>query len=428
MAINNKQHFDATPIPWKATIVILSVTIAEGMSVNMYSAFLVRMLVNQFGVADSNTGFYAGFFTAAYYLGQFLSNYPFGKMSDRVGRRPMILFALFINSLCQILFGVSAWLWWAVAIRFFNGLFNSNTPMVKCYVREISDETNQARIYGIRTSGYALGTIIGPLVSGIFSRPAEIPWLAATILSSGFFVKYPYFLSCFICSTINFICFLLAYFYLQETMKEKANDVCNPASKLLGSAKQINVLQTQDAIERITKEEEAKHEENHIDANVSSIDKFKTLGQEAYKSMKESPLLNRDVVLTISLYTLSAFFISAIVAVYPVWCSTYVSDHGLGLNEEKMGIVSGFGGLASLLFQLFVFAPVDKLVGTTVSFALANASFFPAVFLLPFIEFIVDRTIFMWISLLTLIGVFSIVVNWIYGTINLLVRLFFDFF
>lgn len=80
-----------TPVPWKAAIILLLVTIAEGMSFSVYYAFSAKMMETQFGVPNEEVGYYVGFLATGYYVGQLISNYPVGWISDKIGRRPLLL-------------------------------------------------------------------------------------------------------------------------------------------------------------------------------------------------------------------------------------------------------------------------------------------------------------------------------------------------
>merc|ERR1712137_397077 len=131
------------------------------------------MLTYQFGVPQEKVGYYAGYIATAYYAGQLVSNFPFCWLSDRVGRKPVLVGGIISNILVQTAFGLSERYWFCVFLRFLNGASNSYIPLSKCYVREISDETNQGRVFALREVGFAVGSMVAPLLGSLFARPTD---------------------------------------------------------------------------------------------------------------------------------------------------------------------------------------------------------------------------------------------------------------
>src|SRR3990167_2683623 len=80
-----------TPIPWKSALILLLVTASEGISFSIYLAFTAVMAETQFGIPNEEVGYYVGFLATGYYFGQLISNYPAGIISDKIGRKPLLL-------------------------------------------------------------------------------------------------------------------------------------------------------------------------------------------------------------------------------------------------------------------------------------------------------------------------------------------------
>jgi MFS family permease len=68
-----------------------------------------------------------------------------GRVSDYLGRRPVLLIGLFGNFLMIFLFGWSTSLWFAILSRSLNGFLNGNVGVAKTYLAEITDDTNAAK-------------------------------------------------------------------------------------------------------------------------------------------------------------------------------------------------------------------------------------------------------------------------------------------
>lgn len=92
--------------------------------------------------------------------------------AGRFGRKPILLSGLCSSAVTTVVFGLSTSLPMAVVTRMVNGLANGNLGIAKSYLREITDETNQAKCAGALSLAWGFGVIIGPLLGGLLSQPA----------------------------------------------------------------------------------------------------------------------------------------------------------------------------------------------------------------------------------------------------------------
>ena len=84
-----------------------------------------------------------------FFITQFLTAISWGKVSDRIGRRPVLLIGLIGNGISSCLFGLSKSLAWAMATRAFCGMMNGNGGVARSLVSEITDRTNKAKAFSI---------------------------------------------------------------------------------------------------------------------------------------------------------------------------------------------------------------------------------------------------------------------------------------
>ncbi|KAG1064853.1 hypothetical protein G6F42_026924 [Rhizopus arrhizus] len=86
-----------------------------------------------------------------------------GRVSDRYGRRPVLLTGLIGNTISSCMFGLSKSLWWAIGARALCGIMNGNSGVARSMVSEITDNTNKAKAFSI--FGFCWGAgMIGNLV------------------------------------------------------------------------------------------------------------------------------------------------------------------------------------------------------------------------------------------------------------------------
>ena len=166
-----------------------------------------------------------------------------GMASDRWGRRPVMLFGLVGSSACMLLFGFSKSLAWAIASRGFCGLFNGmlsrldltlykingpfseltecrdvigNAGVARTAVGELAHNAklNQAKAFSLFGFCSAIGYVIGPLIGGLLSRPAEKYSCRGP---GNIFIEYPYLLPCVISGCYNVVVCAASWWLLEET-------------------------------------------------------------------------------------------------------------------------------------------------------------------------------------------------------------------
>ncbi len=113
---------------------------------------------------ERETGFYVGFIASSFSIAQFLTSIFWGRMSDKFGRRPVILLGLIGNSLSMLSFGISHSLTWALVSRSMCGFLNGNIAVSKCVIGEVTDKTNQAKGFSLFGLAFGAGIIIGPTI------------------------------------------------------------------------------------------------------------------------------------------------------------------------------------------------------------------------------------------------------------------------
>ncbi|KAF9122271.1 hypothetical protein BGW39_009869 [Mortierella sp. 14UC] len=136
-------------------------------------------------------------------------------MSDRYGRRPILLLGLCGSTIASIFFGLSKSLAWAIISRSMCGLLNGNVGVAKSMLGEIADSTNQSQAFSIFGFAWGIGMIVGPVLGGYLANPAKnFPEIFG---DWEFFIEYPYFLPCFVAATGSVVGFTVGYFFLKET-------------------------------------------------------------------------------------------------------------------------------------------------------------------------------------------------------------------
>lgn len=152
-------------------------------------------LVKQFvGNDDSMAGWYFGIIASTYSLMQFFCAPVLGALSDRFGRRPVILGSLFGLGLDFIITGLATSLMWLFVGRFIAGVMGASFSTSNAYIADISTSENRARNFGLVGMMFGLGFIIGPALGGLLGGISlRLPFFVAAGLSLvnwlyGFFI------------------------------------------------------------------------------------------------------------------------------------------------------------------------------------------------------------------------------------------------
>ena len=124
-----------------------------------------------------------GMLFASFSISQLVASPVLGDLSDRWGRRPILIFSLLGTVVSFVMLALAHSLAVLFAARIIDGLSGGNITTARAYIGDVTDESNRARAFGMLGAAFGLGFIIGPALGGLFahiSYTAPI-WAAAAI-------------------------------------------------------------------------------------------------------------------------------------------------------------------------------------------------------------------------------------------------------
>jgi len=137
---------------------------------------------------------YGGWLTFAYAITQFVFAPVIGSLSDKFGRRPVILFSLLGFSLDYLLLAFSPTITWLFVGRIIAGITGASITTASAYIADVSTPENRAKNFGMIGAAFGLGFIIGPVLGGLLGQyGSRVPFYAAAILCMLNFL-YGYFI------------------------------------------------------------------------------------------------------------------------------------------------------------------------------------------------------------------------------------------
>lgn len=127
---------------------------------------------------------YGGFLMFAYAVMQFLFAPLIGSLSDRYGRRPVLLFSLFGFGIDYIFMAFAPSIIWLFAGRIVAGILGGSITTATAYIADISSEKDRAQNFGLIGAAFGIGFILGPVIGGLLGTfGTQYPFLFAALLA-----------------------------------------------------------------------------------------------------------------------------------------------------------------------------------------------------------------------------------------------------
>ena len=298
-----------------ALVVLFLVTMIDMIGFGIIIPFLTYLVIDlaqKDGIVE--VGLWVGLLMTSYSAAQFLFSPIWGSLSDKIGRRPILMIGLVGNTVFYTLFGFANTLLMALFARFMAGVFNGNIAVARAYIGDVSTQQQLASRMGLIGAAFGLGFTFGPFIGGEFSNPAE-RW---SVFQGTVFESYPYLLPCAIASALSTFAFILAWKYLEESKPVDLEPVTQPV-----------------------------------------FQQFKEMGQNAWRMLRHPSI---GAMIWVSMLFTYGFTIMH--AVFILFTEMSTSDGGLSFNEAQNGRIFAFIGVTGIITQGFLIGPLTKRFGS----------------------------------------------------------------
>jgi len=134
----------------------------------------------------ANVAPYVGWLASLYAAMQFVFAPVLGVLSDRLGRRPILLVSLAGAAANYVVMALAPQLWMLMLGRAVAGLTSANMSVATAYVTDVTPEELRARRFGMMSAMFGAGFIVGPVLGGVLGEQwVRLPFIAAAALNAG---------------------------------------------------------------------------------------------------------------------------------------------------------------------------------------------------------------------------------------------------
>ena len=209
--------------PLAFTFIIVTLTI-DAMGIGLIIPVMPDLLQDIEGGDLGHAAIWGGILSMVFALMQFLFGPTIGSLSDRYGRRPVLLVSLLIIAVDYVVMGLAHSIWLLVLTRVIGGIAAATQATAAAFISDISTTENRSANFGILGASFGVGFVLGPLIGGLLGEYGfRVPFFAAAGLAS-----------------LNL---LLGYFVLPETVSKSLRRRFDPArANPLGALVQIRKI------------------------------------------------------------------------------------------------------------------------------------------------------------------------------------------
>jgi DHA1 family tetracycline resistance protein-like MFS transporter len=164
---------------------IMITVMLDAMGIGLIMPVMPDLLREVQGGTLGKAAIWGGILSTSFALMQFLFGPVLGGLSDRFGRRPVLLISLVVMSLDYLVMAVAGTIWWLLIGRIVGGITAATHSTANAYMADISKPEDKAANFGLLGAAFGIGFILGPLIGGLLAEyGTRAPFYAAAVLAA----------------------------------------------------------------------------------------------------------------------------------------------------------------------------------------------------------------------------------------------------
>ncbi|KAF2133451.1 MFS multidrug transporter-like protein [Dothidotthia symphoricarpi CBS 119687] len=382
------------------------VRVAEPIALTSLFPYAWKLVLNFHVCSESNAPFFAGILIAAFSLAEACSSMYWGAVSDRVGRKPVVILGCLGTVLSLLIVGLAPNFWVALAGRILGGALNGNIGVIQTIVGElVTRPEHEPRAYSVMPFVWSIGTIIGPSIGGYFAEPAQN--FPSFFNPTGPFATFPYLLPNLICASLLVVSIIMAYFLLEESHPDRRPQVSTGDGERHTAATPLFPTQgaTADAGADLTTESYGTF--NAVEVRRDEVWHVRSNGEWVESSVNEKAFTPAVVMFVVALgiFTYHSMTFDHLLPIFlqdkraenevnTLDLSLSSLGGGLGMPIQTVGIILSVNGVIQLAIQAFVFPLLAKFLGVWRLLLLVTVFHPLAYFAVPFLQLLPTNMVF----------------------------------
>ncbi len=182
------------------SFILINLTL-DAMGIGLIMPVMPDLINEVHGGTLGNAAVWGGLLATTFAVMQFIFGPVLGSLSDRFGRRPVLLVSLLIMSVDYMVMAVAGSIWLLFATRIIGGITAATQSTAAAFIADISDPKEKAANFGLLGAAFGMGFVLGPIVGGLLGE---------------FGTRAPFYAA----AALGFINLAFGYFVLPETVTD----------------------------------------------------------------------------------------------------------------------------------------------------------------------------------------------------------------
>ena len=175
----------AAPAPRLALAFILFTVTLDAIGIGLIFPVMPDLLEQVTGGSLANAALWGGLLSTSFAVMQFLFGPIVGSLSDRFGRRPVLLISLAIMAVDYIVLATASTIWLLLAARIIAGIAAATYSTATAFIADITPAADRGRRFGLIGACFGVGFVLGPLIGGLLSSiDLRTPFYGAALLAT----------------------------------------------------------------------------------------------------------------------------------------------------------------------------------------------------------------------------------------------------